>query len=296
MRRFRSGDLFLKTVKTTVLALTLMSMCYVCGCATSARPIPITKRVALMPTQDEVSMQARPGAPIGTIIPVDVSIANGTGEPYLIVPSQVFAIDREGERVLTVAPSEAIQEAGDANALKAGLTGAEKNAAVGAVAGALIGAAIGVAAGALVGAPGLGAAYGAALGGGVGVAEGGVLGGVQGQAAAHQDAETQINALSLAAGEAALNFSVNGYVFFPKDDYTAIQINVLNSETHQSEILTAPWSNDKSMVAQSVPPDYKQEPAPPVETPGQVSAPPPSSSAMPNPDENRDPGQWEQVN
>jgi hypothetical protein len=240
-----------------------------------------------------ISMQARPGAPIGSIIPVDVSIANGTGEPYLIVPPQVFAIDREGEKVLTVTPSEAIQEAGDANALKAGLTGAAKNAVVGAVAGALIGAAIGVAAGALVGSPGAGAAYGAALGGGVGVAEGGVLGGVQGQAAAHQDAATQINDLSLAAGEAAPNFSVNGYVFFPKDDYTAIQINVLNSETHQSEILTAPWSNDKSMVARSVPPDYKQNPTPPVNTPRQISAP--RSTTTPNPEGDTDPGQWERV-
>jgi hypothetical protein len=167
-----------------------------------------------MPTADQVTMQARPGKPIGGIIPVDVSVANGTTEPYLIVPTQIFAVDGMGQRILAVPASEAIQEAGDANALKAGLTGAAKNAAVGAIAGALIGAAIGVAAGAIVGQPGAGAAYGAMMGGGVGAAEGGVLGGVQGQAAAHQDAATQISALSLPAGEANPNFSVNGYVFF----------------------------------------------------------------------------------
>jgi hypothetical protein len=113
------------------------------GCATHARPLGITPRVALTPTKDRVTMQARPGKSIGEIVPVDVSVANGTDEPYLIVPNQVFAIDQQGQKILAVPPSEAIQEAGDANALKAGLTGAAKNAAIGLVAGAVIGAAIG---------------------------------------------------------------------------------------------------------------------------------------------------------
>jgi hypothetical protein len=221
----------------------------ICGCATSARPLAITPRVALMPTADEITMQPRPGKPIGGIIPVDVSVANGTPEPYLIVPTQIFAVDGQGQRILAVPASEAIQEAGDANALTAGLTGAAKNAAVGAIAGALIGAAIGVAAGAIVGQPGAGAAYGAMMGGGVGAAEGGVLGGIQGQAAAHQDAASQISALSLPAGEANPNFSVNGYVFFPKGDYSAIQMNVLDEETHQSQTLTTNWAEGQTIAS-----------------------------------------------
>jgi hypothetical protein len=112
----------------------------------------------------------------------------------------------------------------------------------------LIGAAIGVAAGAIVGQPGAGAAYGAMMGGGMGAAEGGVLGGVQGQAAAHQDAATQISALCLPAGEANPNFSVNGYVFFPTGDYSAVQMNVLDEETHQSETLTSPWAEGQTIA------------------------------------------------
>ena len=124
------------------------------GCATSARPLPIEKRVALTPPKDDVAVLARAGQPIGQVVPVDVSIANGTDEPYMVDPAQVFAIDDQGQRILAVPSAEAIQEAGDANSLKAALTGAGKSAAVGAIAGVAIGAALGVAVGALLGAPG----------------------------------------------------------------------------------------------------------------------------------------------
>ncbi len=214
------------------------------GCATRARPIDITPRVALQPSEHEVSMQVKPGKTIGDIVPVDISAANGTDEPYLLVPNQVFAIDQQGQRILPVPPAEAIQEAGDADALKAGLTGAAKNAAVGLVAGAVIGAAIGVAAGALIGAPAAGAVYGAALGGGVGAAEAGVAGGVQGQEAAQQDAQTQITSLALQAGELHPNFSANGYVFFPKGSYQSVQMTLLNEERHESQTLIAQWPSD----------------------------------------------------
>ena len=211
------------------------------GCATRARPIDITPRVALQPNKGEIAMQVKPGKTIGEIVPVDISAANGTDEPYLLVPNQVFAIDEQGQRILPVTPAEAIQEAGDADALKAGLTGAAKNAAVGLVAGAVIGAAVGAAAGAIVGQPGLGAAYGAALGGGTGAAEGGLLGGLQGQQASHQDAQTQITSLALQSSELNPNFSANGYVFFPKGSYQSVQMTLLNEERHESQTLTAPW-------------------------------------------------------
>src|SRR5262249_1801028 len=159
--------------------------------ATSARPLPIEKRVALTPPKDDVAVLARAGQPIGQVVPVDVSIANGTDEPYMVDPAQVFAIDDQGQRILAVPWAEAIEEAGDANRLKAALTGAGKSAAVGAIAGVAIGAALGVAVGALLGAPGEGAVYGAAMGGGYGAAMGGVSGGMQGQVAARADAATQ---------------------------------------------------------------------------------------------------------
>jgi hypothetical protein len=211
------------------------------GCATTWNPIPITPRVALTPTKGDVTMQARPGAPIGGVVPVDVSIANGTDEPYLVEPDQIFAINEQGQRIMPVTAGEAIQEAGNANSLKAGLTGAAKNAAIGAVVGAATGAAIGAAVGTIVLSPAQGALVGAAIGGGVGAAGGGVYGGAQGQAAAHHDAETQISALALETREAHPNYSVNGYVFFPKGEYTSIQMTLLNEETHQTDTRTSSW-------------------------------------------------------
>src|ERR1700722_9412446 len=211
------------------------------GCATTWRPSPLTPRVALTPTKGDVTTQARPGAPIGGIVPVDVSIANGTDEPYLVEPDQIFAINEQGQRIMPVPSSEAIQEAGNANALKAGLTGAAKNLAIGAVAGAATGAAIGAAVGTIVLSPAQGALVGAAIGGSVGAAGGGVYGGMQGQAAAHHDADTQISALSLQTREAHPNYSINGYVFFPKGEYTSIQMTVLNEETHQTDTRTSSW-------------------------------------------------------
>jgi hypothetical protein len=217
-------------------------------------------------------MQVKPGKPIGDIVPVDVSAANGTDEPYLLVPNQVFAIDQQGQRILPVTPAEAIQEAGDADALKAGLTGAAKNAAVGLVAGAVIGAAVGVVAGALIGAPGAGAAYGAALGGGVGAAEAGVAGGVQGQVAATQDAQTQITSLALQASELNPNFSANGYVFFPKGSYQSVQMTLLNEERHESQTLTAPWPADGAAAQPAVAQETTDSPKVLA-----AQAPPPSS-------------------
>jgi hypothetical protein len=216
--------------------------------------------VALQPNKNEVAMQVKPGKAIGQIVPVDISAANGTDEPYLVVPAQVFAIDQQGQRILPVPPAEAIQEAGDANALKAGLTGAAKNAAVGLVAGAVIGGAIGVVAGALIGAPAEGLAYGAALGGGVGAAEAGVAGGVQGQMAAQQDAQTQITSLALQASELNPKFSANGYVFFPTGSYQSVQMTLVNEETHDSQVLTAPWPAEGAPPQMAVAQEIRDSP------------------------------------
>lgn len=223
------------------------------GCATSARPLPTTKRVALTPPPDDLEIRAQVGEPIGEIVPVDVSIANGTTEPYMVDTTQVFAIDEHGERVIPVPTSEAILEAGDSNSLKAGLTGAGKSAAAGAVTGAVVGAALGAGAGALVGVPPVGAAFGAAIGGGIGAATAGGAGAVAGQAAARVDADTQINALCLKSGEAHPNYSVNGYVFFPRGTYRGVQVTLLNVETERARTLTADWSKDGAIGHPSVP-------------------------------------------
>ena len=250
------------------------------GCATVWNPIPITPRVALTPTKGDVTMTARPGEPIGRIVPVDVSIANGTDEPYLVQPDQVFAINQQGQRIMPVSASEAIQEAGNANALKAGLTGAAKNLAIGAVAGAATGAAIGAAVGTIVLSPAQGALVGAAIGGSVGAAGGGVYGGMQGQAAAHRDADTQISALSLQTREAHPNYSINGYVFFPKGDYTSIQMTVLNEETHQTDTRTSSWDGGEIATGSNSTPPMSTSPTP--VTPS-VTQPPPAQPFEPPP-------------
>ena len=243
LARFYQKMLTIRSVCRAALVASIAAMLAFAlgGCATVWNPIPITPRVALTPTKGDVTMQARPGAPIGRIVPVDVSIANGTDEPYLVQPDQVFAINQQGQRIMPISASEAIQEAGNSNALKAGLTGAAKNLAIGAIAGAATGAAIGAAVGTIVLSPAQGALVGAAIGGSVGAAGGGVYGGVQGQAAAHHDADTQISALSLQTREAHPNYSINGYVFFPKGEYTSIQMTLLNEETHQTDTRTSSW-------------------------------------------------------
>jgi hypothetical protein len=259
-----------RRASVTVVAILLAFS--ISGCATSWNPIPITPRVALTPSKGDVTMQARAGKPIGRIVPVDVAIANGTDEPYLIEPDQVFAINEQGQRIMPIPASEAIQEAGNANALKAGLTGAAKNAVIGALAGAANGAAVGAKVGSFVASPVAGALLGAAVGGSIGAAGGGVMGGVQGQAAAHHDAETQISALSLQSREAHPNYSINGYVFFPKGTYTAIQMTLLNEETHQSDTRSSPWEDGETATSsgyalsistspRAVSPSFAQPPA-----------------------------------
>ena len=219
------------------------------GCATSWRPIPLTPRVALAPVKGDVTMQATPGKPIGRIVPVDVAVANGTDEPYLIEPDQIFAINEQGQRIMPISANDAIKEAGDANALKAGLTGAAKNAVIGALVGAATGAAVGAAVGTIVLSPAQGALVGAAMGGSIGAAGGGVYGGMHGQSAAHHDAETQISSLALQPREAHPNYSINGYVFFPKGEYTSIQMTLLNEETHQTHTRSSVWQDGQTSTS-----------------------------------------------
>ncbi len=78
-----------------------------------------------------------------------------------------------------------------------------------------------------------------------------MYGGAQGQAAAHHDAETQISALSLQTREAHPNYSINGYVFFPKGEYTSIQMTLLNEETHQTDTRTSSWEGGETATGNS---------------------------------------------
>ena len=237
---------YLRRISLALVAATVSLV--LSGCVTTWQPIPETPRVALTPMKGQVTIKAVPGKAVDGMVPVDVSIANGTDEPYRIESDQIFAIDQQGQRIMPIPASQAMIEAGNANALKAGLTGAAKSAAVGGIAGAAAGAAIGAAVGTIVLSPAQGALVGAALGGSVGAAGSGIYGGLQGQAAAHHDAESQISALSLQTRDANPNYSVNGYVFFPKGEYTALEMNLFNEETHQSATGSTQWNGAATPV------------------------------------------------
>jgi hypothetical protein len=236
IRRCGSDPIFVFVALLLAIALMMIS-----GCAVSAPPIDDTPRVAMTPVKDQVVVSASPSNLVGSMVPVDISIANGTTEPRLLVPSQIFAINEHDQRIIPMPPSEAIRAATKANSLKAGLKGAAKNAALGAATGAITGGAIGAAVGTIVAEPVEGMALGAALGGAVGGTQGAVVGGVQGQAIAYHDAETQISSLALQQSEVHPDYTVNGYVFFPQGNYKGIQVVLLNQETHQTDTILVPW-------------------------------------------------------
>ena len=175
----------------------------------------------------------QPANTIGDVQPVYVSIANGTDVPRAVVPTQIFALDEHGERIAPLPPGEAAREAGGAGELKSALTSA---AASGAITGAL-GAGIGAIAGSLIHSGATGAALGGAIGGGTGAMQGAFAG----PSKAHQQANEQINALALQSGDVRNNFSVSGYVFFPKGDYKQIQLLLVDNESGNTEIIERPW-------------------------------------------------------
>ena len=112
-------------------------------------------------------MTTQPGAPIGDVQPVYVSVANGSDVPRSIAPSQIFALNDSGARVAPLPPGEAARQAGGSGELKAALT----SGAVGGVAEGALGAGLGAAIGSVVN--GFSGFSGAASGAIVGAAFGG---------------------------------------------------------------------------------------------------------------------------
>jgi len=110
-------------------------------------------------------------------------------------------------------------------------------AAVGAAAGAVAGAAGNSGGGWGFSAPSAGALVGTGFGGGWGTFTGAELG----QSKADQQANQQIEALSLQPQEVRRNFTVNGYVFFPKGNYSQVEMVLVDRETGGTQILREPW-------------------------------------------------------
>ena len=205
----------------------------IAGCAVAPAPLPTTPHVVASPQSGTVNVAAQSGAPVGPVTPVYVSIANGTSIPRLVAPDQVFALNDVGERIAPIPSGEAAREAGGAGELKAALASGAVSTGV----GAGIGAGLGAAAGSAFGAVGQGALLGGAIAGAQ-AAFTGVTGGIQ---KSHSQANQQINSLSLKHGKLYRGFTESGYVFFPKGNYTDLEVVLVNQETGDTEEIKTPW-------------------------------------------------------
>ncbi len=203
------------------------------GCGIAQAPIAHTPNVVATPEQGQVAISVQAAPTVGEVTPVYVSVANGTDTPRSIVPSQVFALNEAGERVAPIPPGEAARQSGNSGELKAAL----KSAAVSGVAAGAVGAGLGAAVGSAFGAAGSGAIVGSAYGAGYGM----LHGAERGQSKADQQANQQIEALALRSEEVRHNFTVSGYVFFPKGHYNQVEMLLVDRETGNTEVVREPW-------------------------------------------------------
>lgn len=227
----------MKNRSATALAIAIA----ISGCAVAPAPIAHTPNVVATPEQGRVAISVAAAPTVGEVTPVYVSVANGTDDTRAVVPSQVFALNDAGERVAPLPPGEAARQAGSAKELE----GAVKSGAVSGVGGAAVGAAAGAIAGTAgrsagwygFGSPGAGALIGTAFGGAYGI----FSGAERGQSKADQQANQQIEALSLKPEEVRKDFTVSGYVFFPKGQYDQVEMLLVDRETGDTEIVREPW-------------------------------------------------------
>jgi hypothetical protein len=219
--------------------LGLLMALVIAGCGIASAPLKNTPQIVATPQEGQLNVTTHPGAPIGDVQPVYVSVANGSNVPRSIVPSQIFALNDSGARVAPLPPGEAARQAGGSGELKAALT----SGMVGGVAEGGLGAGLGAAIGSVVnGFSGFsgaasGAIIGAAAGGGAGI----VSGVQRGSDKADQQANAQLAALALQGGEIRHDFTVSGYVFFPKGSYHEVEFLLVNQETGDTEVMREPW-------------------------------------------------------
>jgi hypothetical protein len=202
------------------------------GCAIAPAPIKDTPHIVATPATGQLTVSSEPSKTIGDVLPVYVSIANGTNSPRAVVPSQIFALDEAGSRIAPLPPAEAAREAGGAGELRAALL---SGGASGLIEGAF-GAGVGAIAGSLIHSGATGAALGTAIGGG----QGAIQGVTAGVGKANAQANTQLTALALPAQDVRQDFTVSGYVFFPKGDYKRIQMLLVDDETGDTEVVNQP--------------------------------------------------------
>ena len=73
-------------------------------------------------------------------------------------------------------------------------------------------------------------------------AAGGIFSGAErGQSKANQQANQQLEAVSLKPEEVRKNFTVSGYVFFPKGQYNHVEMLLVDRETGDTQVVSEPW-------------------------------------------------------
>ncbi len=222
-----------RRIKVRIRFAALLVVSPMAGCAIAEAPIKTPPQIVATPQPDELAISVQPSALIGNVQPVYVSIANGTDTPRAVVPSQVFALNEAGDRVAPLPAGEAARQAGGSGELKAALV----SGATSGLLGGGVGAGLGAIAGSLIHSGAQGAGIGAAIGGG----EAGIHGVMAGPEKADQQAQMQLNALALQPAEVRRNFTVSGYVFFPKGDYRQLQIVLIDGESGDTQVINHAW-------------------------------------------------------
>jgi hypothetical protein len=237
--QIRRSQNLVSQILLSMKRLGLLMAFAVAGCGIASAPIKNAPQIVATPQQGQLNVTTQPGATIGDVQPVYISVANGSDVPRSIVPSQIFALNDSGARIAPLPPGEAARQAGGSGELKAALT----SGVVGGVAEGALGAGLGAAIGSVVnefsgiGGAASGAIVGAAFGGGSGI-----VSGVQnGASKADQQANAQLGALALQGGEIRHDFTVSGYVFFPKGSYHEVEFLLVNQETGDTEVMREPW-------------------------------------------------------
>jgi hypothetical protein len=226
---------------SSLKALALLGAIALGGCGVAPAPIAHTPNVVATPQAGELVISVQAAKSVGEVVPVYVSVANGTDSARELVPSQVFAVNEVGERVAAIPPEEAARQAGNAKELQ----GAMQSGAISGVGGAALGAAAGAIAGAGgnsgggwgFSSPSSGALFGTGFGGAWGVFSGAQAG----QNKADQQANQQIAALSLKPEDVRRDFVVSGYVFFPKGSYQEVDLVLVDHESGVTETVRQPW-------------------------------------------------------
>jgi len=237
------------------LAIILASSLALFGCSSNGAvdtPSQLqVQNVVASPLKGRITLRARAIKPVGKVVAVHVSIANGTDRPVKETTTQIYALAYDGNRVPSMSPAAAESEAGGAAGLASTVKTAAAygvpSAAAGAGVGALIGLALAAGGGPILG-PVVAAAGligGAMVGAGAGLAAGSAYGAYKAGSAADAQARQEVNTLALKS-EAVVNSNAteSGYVFFPNGNYQKIQAVLADAEAQTSVTVTEDIQKD----------------------------------------------------